>query len=108
MQFSECHIPFDPKSQFPFMYVVNYMAEPKESCVRSFYIIYSLILRPLTALDSLTLLRYHEKSYVNSTMGSIWPHLKKNKIKSQFIAIIFSSNTILYRSFTPVNINGRH
>jgi hypothetical protein len=25
----------------------------------------------------LTLLRYHEKSYVNSTMGSTWPHLKK-------------------------------
>ena len=25
----------------------------------------------------LTLLWYHEKSYVNSTMGSIWPHCKK-------------------------------
>jgi len=33
----------------------------------------------------LTLLRYHEKSYVNSTMGSIRPHLKKNRIKHSLL-----------------------
>ena len=33
-----------------------------------------------TGLGILTLLWYHEKSYVNSTMGSIWPHSKKTRI----------------------------
>ena len=34
----------------------------------------------------LTLLWYHEKSYVNSTMGSIWPHCKK---KNQNINAVY-------------------
>jgi hypothetical protein len=33
--------------------------------------------RPTGSL-ALTLLWHHERSYSNSTMGSIWPHCKKN------------------------------
>ena len=35
---------------------------------------------PSSELHILTLLWYHEKSYVNSTMGSTWPHSKKKTI----------------------------
>ena len=35
---------------------------------------------PSLKLIKLTLLWYNEKSYVNSTMGSVWPHCKKNVI----------------------------
>jgi len=39
---------------------------------------------------SLTLLWYHEKSYVNSTMGSIWPHCKKNQnINTVYYNVLF-------------------
>jgi hypothetical protein len=49
---------------------------------------------------SLTLLWYHEKSCFNSTMGSIWPHCKKNSIKTQFITtfllqIVFHNRFVL-------------
>ena len=37
-------------------------------------------LNMLWSFKHLTLLWYHEKSYVNSTMGSIWPHCKKTRI----------------------------
>jgi hypothetical protein len=39
----------------------------------------------------LTLLCYHEKSYVNSTMGSIWPHCKKKQnINTVYYSVLFS------------------
>ena len=44
----------------------------------------------------LTLLCYHEKSYVNSTMGSIWPHCKK---KPEY------KHSLLQCSFPPNNIS---
>jgi hypothetical protein len=47
-------------------------------------------------LSFLTLLWYHEKSYVICTMGSIWPHWKKTRIKTQFITMFF---------FPPNNIS---
>ena len=49
------------------------------------------VVRRHLVVEVLTLLRYHEKSYVNSTMGSIWPHFKKNRIRAQFITKIFFS-----------------
>ena len=38
---------------------------------------------------SLTLLWYHEKSYVYSTMGSIWPHSKKPYIDTVYYNDLF-------------------
>jgi hypothetical protein len=47
-------------------------------------------------LAKLTLLWHHEICYVNSTMGSYWPHLKKG-ITAQFITIFFSPNILEHR-----------
>jgi hypothetical protein len=48
----------------------------------------------------LTLLWYHEKSYVNSTMGSIWPHCKKKtRIKHDLLKCFFSPNNISQHRF---------
>ena len=46
----------------------------------------------------LTLLRYHEKSYVNSTMGSIWPHFKKKQNKSTVFYNYFFPQIIFYNT----------
>jgi hypothetical protein len=44
---------------------------------------------------TLTLLWYHERSYVNSTMGSIWPHCKKKQNKKTvYYNVFFSPNNI--------------
>jgi hypothetical protein len=46
----------------------------------------------------LTLLPYHEKSYVNSTMGSIWLHLKKKRNKSTVYYNYFFLQILLYNT----------
>jgi len=56
------------------------------------------IIRPIIRGKStkyLTLLWYHEKSYVNSTMGSIWSHCKKKQ----------NINTVYYNVLFPPNNN---
>jgi hypothetical protein len=49
-------------------------------------------------IPNLTLLWYHEKSYVNSTMGSIWLHCKKTRIKTQFITMFFFFFQIIFHN----------
>jgi len=56
----------------------------------------------------LTLLWYHEKSYVNSTMGSIWPHCKKKQnINTVYYNVLFLQ-IILHNTGLYSNINNRH
>jgi hypothetical protein len=56
---------------------------------------------------ALTLLWYHEKSYVNSTMGSYWPHLKNQNKSSLLQCFFFSPNNILKHVCTQILTN-RH
>jgi len=55
--------------------------------------------RKLVLSPPLTLLWYHEKSYVNSTMGSIWHHCKK---KTEY------KHSLLQCSFPPQNNISQH
>jgi hypothetical protein len=45
------------------------------------------------------MLWYHEKSHVNSTMGSYWPYLKKRNKSTVYYNIFFSPNNILQHRF---------
>jgi hypothetical protein len=48
----------------------------------------------------LTLLWYHKKSYVNSTMGSLWPHCKKKpEYKYSLLQCSFPQNNISQHKF---------
>ena len=54
---------------------------------------------------SLILLWYHEKSYVNSTMGSLWPHWKKNhNINTVYYNVLFPQ-IIFHRTGLYSNID---
>ena len=69
----------------------------KHICIKQFHFIHSSYSKVKIYL---TLLWYHEKSYVNSTMGSYWLHCKKNQNKSTFYYnVFFFPNNILQHRF---------
>jgi hypothetical protein len=61
----------------------------------------------LHLVPRLTLLWYHDKCYVNSTMGSIWPHCKRNQNKNTVYYNFLSLQTIFHNTCLYWNID-RH
>ena len=64
---------------------------------------YPLRTFPTILVITLTLLWYHEKSYVNSTIGSIWTHCKKfhNTSCVEFLIILHLVSLSVGLTFTP-------